>query len=51
MTATSLFYILIAILVINFTIDKILGFLNTKHFDDAIPDELKDVYEKDEYEK
>ncbi|MDG1528325.1 MAG: M48 family metallopeptidase [Polaribacter sp.] len=51
MTATSLFYILIAILVINFTIDKILDFLNTKHFDDAIPAELQDVYEKPAYEK
>ena len=51
MTATTLFYILIAILVINFIIDKILDFLNTKHFDDAIPSELKDVYEKEEYEK
>ena len=51
MTATTLFYILIAILVINFTIDKILDFLNTKHFDDAIPAELQDVYEKPAYEK
>ena len=51
MTATTLFYILIAILIINFTVDKILDFLNTKHFDDAIPTELEDVYEKDEYEK
>jgi STE24 endopeptidase len=51
MTATTLFYILIAILVINFTVDKILDFLNTKHFDDAIPAELEDVYEKEEYEK
>lgn len=51
MTATTLFYILIAILIINFTVDKILDFLNTKHFDDAIPSELEDVYEKEEYEK
>jgi len=51
MTATTLFYILIAILLVNFIIDKILDFLNTKHFDDAIPTELEDVYEKEEYEK
>ncbi len=51
MNATTLFYILIAILIINFIIDKVLDFLNTKHFDDAIPSELKDVYEKEEYEK
>ena len=51
MTSTTLFYILIAILIINFIVDKILDFLNAKHFDDAIPTELEDVYEKEEYEK
>ncbi|WP_347174996.1 M48 family metallopeptidase [Polaribacter uvawellassae] len=51
MTPTTLFYILIAILIINFIVDKILDVLNTKHFDDAIPAELQDVYEKEEYEK
>ncbi len=51
MTPTTLFYILIAILIINFIVDKILDVLNTKHFDDAIPIELADVYEKEEYEK
>ena len=51
MTSTTLFYILIAILIINFIIDKILDFLNTKHFDDEIPTELKDVYENTAYEK
>ena len=50
MQTTTLFYILIAILVINFIIDKILDILNSKHFDDAIPSELADVYEKEEYE-
>mgnify|MGYP005990020039 FL=1 len=51
MTPTTLFYILISILFVNFIIDKILDGLNTKHFDDAIPNELADVYEKEEYEK
>ena len=51
MLPTTLFYILIAILIINFIIDKILDYLNTKHFDDAIPAELRDVYQKEEYEK
>ena len=51
MIPTTLFYILIAILVLNFIIDKVLDSLNTKHFDDVIPDELTDVYEKEEYEK
>lgn len=51
MTSTTLFYTLIAILILNFIIDKILDVLNTKHFDDAIPAELSDVYQKEDYEK
>jgi STE24 endopeptidase len=51
MNSTTLFYILIAILIINFSIDKILDLLNSKHFDDVIPAELEDVYEKSAYEK
>ena len=51
MTATTLFYILISILIVKFIFDKVLDILNSKHFNDAIPDELADVYEKEEYEK
>ena len=51
MTATTLFYIIIGILVINFLIDKILDSLNAKHFDDPIPAELSDVYDEEEYLK
>ncbi|HAT63865.1 MAG TPA: peptidase M48, partial [Flavobacteriaceae bacterium] len=51
MTATALFYIIIGILVLNFVIDKILDTLNAKHFNDPIPAELQDVYNKEEYEK
>tara|TARA_R110002126_G_scaffold291189_3_gene450830 strand:- start:2725 stop:3957 length:1233 start_codon:yes stop_codon:yes gene_type:complete len=51
MEPTTLFYILIAIIIISFLIDKILDTLNTKHFDDKIPEKLADVYEKEEYKK
>ena len=51
MQPTTLFYILIAILIINFIIDKILDSLNSKHFNDEIPQELADVYDLDEYKK
>jgi STE24 endopeptidase len=47
----TLFYIIIAIIIIDFIIDKILDTLNAKHFDDPIPQELSDVYNKEEYEK
>lgn len=51
MTATSLFYIIIAILIISFIVDKILDALNAKHFNDPVPQELQDVYEEDDYLK
>ena len=51
MTATTLFYILIAILIISFIIDKILDALNAKHYNDALPYELMDVYDDAEYKK
>ncbi|MDX1277973.1 M48 family metallopeptidase [Oceanihabitans sediminis] len=51
MTATTLFYIIIAILIIDFIIDKTLDALNAKHFKDAIPKELQDVYDETEYKK
>ncbi|MFQ3238837.1 MAG: STE24 endopeptidase [Olleya marilimosa] len=51
MTANTLFYILIAILIISFIIDKILDALNAKHFNDTLPTEVKDVYDEAEYKK
>ena len=51
MTSTTLFYILIGIIIINFIIDKVLSSLNAKHFNDALPSELQDVYDENEYKK
>jgi STE24 endopeptidase len=51
MTATTLFYIIIAILIISFIIDKILDTLNARHYNDPIPFELSDVYDQEEYQK
>lgn len=51
MTPQLLFYIIIGILVLDFVIQKIIGALNARHFDDPIPAEVKDVYDKEEYLK
>ena len=51
MQPTTLFYILIAIIIISFIIDKILDTLNVKHFNDTIPEKLADVYDDQEYKK
>jgi STE24 endopeptidase len=51
MTSQYVFFIIIAILVINFMVDKFLDYLNSKHFDDEIPKVLNDVYDDKEYYK
>ncbi|WP_336070215.1 M48 family metallopeptidase [Mesoflavibacter sp. CH_XMU1404-2] len=51
MNHTTLFYIIIAIISINFIIDKILDAFNAKHYKDQLPEELQDVYDEDEYKK
>ncbi|WP_411894610.1 M48 family metallopeptidase [Winogradskyella sp. A2] len=51
MTADILFYIIIGIITINFIKDKILDSLNAKHYNDPIPEELRDVYDEDDYAK
>ncbi|MAB58005.1 MAG: peptidase M48 [Aequorivita sp.] len=51
MKPETLFYIIIAILVISFVIDQLLDYLNAKHFNDPLPIELQDVFDEAEYKK
>ena len=51
MTPEVIFAIIILILAINFIIDKVLDYLNARHFDDKIPVPLSDVYNEEEYYK
>ena len=47
----NLFYLIIAIIIINFIIEKVIGKLNAKHYNDPIPEALNDVYDEAEYKK
>ena len=51
MNSTTLFYIIIGILILNFIVDKILNYLNAQHFKDDLPEEISDVYDSEEYKK
>lgn len=51
MTPTTLFYILIAIIISNFLIEKIIAKLNAKHFNDTLPPEVSDIYDDTAYKK
>ncbi|AUC77335.1 M48 family metallopeptidase [Olleya sp. Bg11-27] len=51
MTANTLFYIIIAIIIISFIMDTILDALNAKHYNDQLPKDLQDVYDVADYKK
>lgn len=51
MTAQTLFYIIIAIIIIDFIKAKVLDAINAKHYTDTIPPELNNVYDEAEYKK
>lgn len=49
MSPTSIFYIIIGILLFDFILGQVLDYLNARHYDDKIPAELNDVYNETEY--
>lgn len=51
MSSTTIFYIIIGLLIADFIFDFWLDSLNAKKYNDPIPDELKDVYDEAEYKK
>jgi len=51
MDSELLFYIIIGILIAQYTLDTFLDYLNAKYFLKKIPDELQDVFDTDEYQK
>ena len=46
-----LFLIIISVLVVSFLMDKWIDHLNARHFDDEIPEPLRDVYKEEDYIK
>ena len=51
MNSEEILYLVIFILSINFIIDIVVGVLNYFNFDSKVPDNVKDIYDKKEYEK
>lgn len=48
---TILFWIIIAIIVIDFLFEKYLDYLNTRTMSDTLPDEVKGIYDEEKYKK
>lgn len=51
MNSEQLFYLFIAIILIDFFLEQFLDYLNAKKFESPIPDAVKDVYDPEAYRK
>nr|WP_299341663.1 M48 family metallopeptidase [Allomuricauda sp.] len=51
MGETTLFYIIIFILTAQYLIHQLLEYLNAQRFTSSVPDELRDVFDEEEYQK
>ncbi len=51
MQPKNLLFVIIGIIIVNFIFEKIINLLNTKYFDNQIPERLKDIYDENEYKK
>ncbi len=46
-----LFYVIIGLLVADFVFERVLEYLNSTRWSDKLPDEVKDIYDLDKYQK
>ena len=51
MERTSLFYVILVILVVQFLVHQFLEYLNAKRFSSELPPELADVFDQGEYQR
>ncbi|WP_396638250.1 M48 family metallopeptidase [Maribacter sp. R77961] len=51
MNNSFVFYCILGILVFEFLVSTTLNYLNSRHFKDEVPEDLKDVYNQEEYKK
>lgn len=51
MKPQTLFYIIIGIVIFNYMLGRILEYLNSKRYNDPLADEIKDVYDEEQYKK
>jgi STE24 endopeptidase len=45
------FILIMSIIVFNYILERILSLLNTGHYDKELPEEVRDVYDKEQYDK
>lgn len=47
----TVFFVIVGIIIFNFVLERILSILNTSRMDSELPEEVKDVYEPEQYKK
>jgi len=47
----TFFYLILAILIFDFLLERVLEYLNTTRWSDLLPDELKGIYDEERYRK
>lgn len=47
----SVFYLIIAVLIFDYILERILDYLNMRRWTDQVPDELSGIYDQDKYSK
>ena len=48
---TTIFWLIIAILVFDFILERVLDYLNTTRWSDQLPEEVKGIYDEEKYRK
>ena len=51
MTAQLWFFIIISLVIFNYSFSNLLDYINHRNWKDEIPNELKDFYDKEKYKK
>jgi STE24 endopeptidase len=51
MTPQTIFYIIVAILVFDYILERILDYLNSRYWSNELPHELEGIYDADKYKK
>lgn len=51
MKPQTLFYIIIGIVIFNYVLNRLLEYLNSTRYNDPLPEEIKDVYDAEQYKK
>ena len=48
---TTIFWLILAIIIFDFILERVLDYLNTTRWNEQVPDEVKDIYDEEKYRK